>query len=456
MATNLFAGLRRIAELFFLRLEGEQVNTEHPDPVQLKQAYRDLTNLGALVDTVAGFIFAGGIKVESEDEEASAVCDEFNDRNEEELQTAVRESCLYGFTWLLPFWSVSDSEGPCSSLRVYSPSAVQLLTSETSDPSDSSDPSDLPRAIITSTINLRRTVQTITPTTWRIEVNGRQTQSGPNPLGMIPIVPVHLGRFSDDLFGSSVISDALYQTLREKAILRKKGISLERRQSTLLAVNGRATVDVLKPKLDRISGDSPAIPTVFLQDPKGSVNFVESRRGPEGIIELLQLLYHDAIVDGKIPEYLLGVGMPSAQASTKEQRAKVEALVTPLRSSWKKGLRQLNRIVLKLHELHEIRSFVTDVTSVSFGPLFEKDESAAADTLNKKSDAMLKLNSVGILSRETAQESIPELIPDVEREKQRLASERAESEPYPNPPPTNPPAPTDQSNPSEEPAPEAP
>lgn len=433
MALSLFSGLRRVAELFYVRLFGEQVNVEHLDPAQLKQAYREIANLRPLVDKVASFILAGGVEIESEDEDAADVLTADYKANDGTLRQAVRESCLYGFTHLLPFWDPGEGrkangEGRCR-LRVYSPSAVQFVTEETAEPGDQGP---FPRAVITSTIRLRTTIQTITETTWTIESSGRPTQSGVNPLGMIPLVTVHLGRFSDDLFGSSIITDALYQTLREKQVLRAKGLSIERRQSSLLAVSG-GRADIIKPKLEAMDSDKPTIPAIYLPDPKATVGFVESRRGPEGVIELLKMLYHDVIVDGQVPEFLLGVGMPSAQASTREQRAVLEGLISPLRSDWSEGLQQLNRVLLRLHEVHEIRSYVTDVTSVTFGPLFEKDAVAEADTLQKKSAALVQLNTLGIVSRETAQEAIPEIVGDVDREEERLASDRASADPYPNP-----------------------
>ncbi|HUT90454.1 MAG TPA: hypothetical protein VMY37_13210 [Thermoguttaceae bacterium] len=442
MALNLFSGLRRVAEIFYVRLFGEQINTEHLDADQLKQAYREVANLRPLVDTIAAFVLAGGITAESEDEDAAETLKNFLRLNMGALRRSCRESCLYGYTWLMPYWSPSKN---AARLRVYSPEAVKLRYSE-------DDPDEVAEAVITSTrVNITRR-QTITATTWKIEVTGKPTTSGTNPLGLIPVFPVHINRFSDDEFGSSVISDALYQTLREKAVLRSKGISVERRQSSILAVSG-GRADVIKPKLESADADKPTIPALYLPDPKATVSFVESRRGPEGVIELLKMLYHDVIVDS-ISEYALGVGMPSAQASTREQRIKIEAVVNPLRDDWLEPLELLMTLVLRLHEVHEVRRFADLETEISFGPLFEKDAVAEADTLQRKSAALATLNTLGMVSRETAQEALPEIIPDTEREKERLDAERAEAEPYrnPQPEPPNPRTPEpDTEEPAEEP-----
>ena len=432
---SFFSRLRRVPGLFRAAWldSGETTDTTRLDPAELKHAYRHLIFAKPVVDIAASFVLAGGIEVDCEDEEAAAVCEGFHKRNLSELQQGAIESCLYGYTYLLPFWDqdegrMAKGEGR-SRLRVFSPSAVTFVP-------DPDRPWVAKQVILAVTFDNRRVVQTIDATEWKIEVQGRVTQQGANPYGIIPLVQVQLNRFSDDLYGTGEIDAALHGSLKDYEELGRKGVKNEKRQNSVLILSGVKSFDVLKPKLEGMS--SEGVPGIHLPDPKATAKFLESARGPEGIIENLKRLYHAIVVQSQTPEYLFGVGMPSAQASTVEQRAVIERKTTRLRAAWSGALEQVNRIVLTLHEVHETRTFSTDVTTVSFGPMFEKDEAAAADTLQKKSDALVKLNTLGILSRETAQEAIPEIISDVKREADRLAAEKAAVEPYPNPPATGP------------------
>jgi len=415
-------GLRRVGDLFRVHnLEGETVNLEHLDPTQLKQAYREVPFVAPIVNVAASFIFAGGIEVRSEDEEAAEACTDFFRANDGDLQRAAVEACLYGYTWLLPHW---DDGRP--RLRVYSPGAVALIPHP-------DRPWVTQQAVITSTQGPKRTVQTITADRYEITVNGRVAERGRNPLGLIPVIPVHLNRFSDDLYGTGEISDVLYLSLREYALLRAKGIKIEKRQSSLLAISGLKGFEALKSKIEKLAAGD-AIPGIYLPDPKGSVKFVESLRGPEGIIELLKMLYHHIIGQSETPEYLLGVGMPSAQASTAEQRAVIERKTARLRSSWSAALQQLNHVVLRLHEVHQVRRYETMETDIEFGPLFDKDAAAAAAALQKKSVALVGLQSVGAISTETMRENLEEVVDDPEREAERVKKERESGAAFPYPP----------------------
>ncbi|MCX7731613.1 MAG: phage portal protein [candidate division WOR-3 bacterium] len=427
MADNIFLRtLRRIAGIFTIP-EGEIISSERLDPTQLKKAYRELPFVAPVVDVTASFIFAGWFEVEAEDEEIAKICNSFYERNKEVIQQAAIESCLFGYTWLVPYWDQGKSY-----LRLYSPNAITIFT-------DPENPQLLTKALIKTQINNITYQQEITPETWTIRIN-QEEKKGKNPYGIIPIVSVHLNRFSDEMFGSGEISDCLYNTMREYVALRTKACKIEKRQSSLLTISGVRGFETLKPKLESatdekttFSGTVSGIPGIYLPDPKGSVQFVESRRGPEGIIELLKMLYHHIIVQSGIPEYLFGVGMPAAQASTKEQRAAIERKTSRLRSFWTTPLQQLNSIILRLHEVHEFRSFPDKETSIWWGPIFEKDKQAEAETIARRVTALASLYSLGLISRETIYEALPE-ITDPGKEIERVKKELQEQEPYPNPP----------------------
>jgi hypothetical protein len=122
---------------------------------------------------------------------------------------------------------------------------------------------------------------------------------------------------------------------------------------------------------------------------------------------------------------MLGVHIPSSQASTKEQRAPVERKTERRRLVWTEALQKANEILLRMREYHDGEKSTTYETDFSWGAIFEKDKTAEADILDKKSKAVATLRELEIMSTESARKALPEVIDDPAKEKERVDQEKA-------------------------------
>ena len=387
------------------------------DPARLKDAYRKVLYAKPVVNLAASFIFAGGFEVKSEDESAIEALKKFWARNEGELQQAGVEFCLYGNTWL-----ALEFEGGELKLRVLPPDSVNVKQNQ-------EQPWVIDGYEIVQTYVMDRgqvkVKQTLSADTWKIELNGVVKSSGRNPYGIIPIVQVAATKFSDELYGTGEIDEALHETLTMYQLARNKGVKIENYHGgPMTVVRGVKDFELLKPKLE--SGDAAGVGFgVVLPDKDADMFFLESKRPTTERIELLKLLYHAIVVQSETPEYLLGVGMPDSSGATKEQRAPVERKAKRLRPRWGDALRAMNGIVLRAIEYHELVKFGTYETDIEWGPLFDRDEKQDAEVLNTRSQAVMGLADARIISVKTARKESG-IVEDPEAEQKQIDKEQAQ------------------------------
>jgi len=413
----------RVITKFWEYFTGEKKIIERLDEAQLKKAYREMQFVGPIVDLVNSFLFGNYFKISSEDENAQKVLQDFWDNNEALLLQAGLEGGLFGNTYLAFEYQEPDLPeariGQSGLLfKLLSPQSVKkVFNSEKPWLTDGYE--------IKVTIDQKEIRQIITNKTFEFLVNGRSVQKGDNPYDLIPIVHVAGTRFSDELFGTGEIDSGIYNLSERYDKVLTKAVTIEDYHGAPIPVfQGVKDFSDLKTKLESEEPGKPGF-GLYLPSKDSSVYFLESKRGTTNTVELLKLLYWGIVIQSRIPEYLFGVHVPEALASTREQRAPFENRINKRRLTWSTNLQEANRVILKMFEYHQGVTFSTDKTKINWGPIFEKNRIEEADVLDKKSRAIIALKEIGgLISEQTARESLPEIISNPDQEKERIESER--------------------------------
>jgi hypothetical protein len=414
MAISLWRGLRRVAQVFRFN-PGATLDERQLDAGQLKTAYREVVYVRPVVDLAAAFIFGGGFESASDDERAAAALGRFWPAQENALLQAGREFALFGNTYLAFEWDAAAGE---AKMRVLPPESVSFER-------DPERPWLVKRVAIRVSYDRKRVEQEISAEEYTIRVDGRVTQSGRNPYGLIPVVHVPNVRFSDELFGTGELDPALFSTLQQYQRTRDKGVKIEDYHgSPWLVATGVTDIEPLKSDLE--SGKPAEVGFGFALPKDATLSFLETTRGATDKVELLKMLYHGAVVQSRTPEFLLAVGMPAAQASTKEQRAPWERKVTLMRAAWAPALIEANRVVLRLLAAHRVERYSTEATEIRWGVIFEKDRREEAESRRIEVSTLTDAAGAGAISMKTVREHLPELVPDPAEEERRVAAERAE------------------------------
>uniref|UniRef100_A0A7C6EBU6 Phage portal protein n=1 Tax=candidate division WOR-3 bacterium TaxID=2052148 RepID=A0A7C6EBU6_UNCW3 len=409
----------RVLTKFWEYFTGERKTIERYDEAQLKKAYRKMQFIGPIVDLINSFLFGNYFKVSSEDENAQKILQDFWDDNKALLLQAGIENSLFGNTYL-----AFEYQEPNLLLKILSPQSVKKVLNP-------EKPWLIDGYEIKVTIEQKEIRQIITNQSFEFFVNGISQQKGDNPYGLIPIVHVTGTQFSDELFGTGDIDSGIYQlSERYEKILNKAVIIEDYHGAPIPVFQGVKDFSDLKTKLESEEPGKPGF-GLYLPSKDSQVYFLESKRGTGNIIELLKLLYWGIVIQSRIPEYLFGVHIPEALASTREQRAPFENRINKRRLIWSVSLQEANKIILKMLEYHQGLSFVTDKTKIDWGPIFEKNRTEEADILDKKTKAIALLKELGLISEQTALESLSELIINPNQEKERIEEEKTKSEsPY--------------------------
>jgi hypothetical protein len=403
----------RVITKFWEYFTGEKKVTERYDEIQLKKAYREMQFVGPIVDLVNSFLFGNYFKILSEDENAQKVLQDFWDNNKALLLQAGLEGGLFGNTYL-----AFEYQEPDLLFKVLSPQSVKKVF-------NSEKPWLVDGYEIKVTIDQKEIRQKITAQDFEFFVNGISKQKGDNPYGLIPIVHVAGTRFSDELFGTGEIDSGIYNLSERYDKVLGKAVTIEDYHGSPIPVyQGIKNFEDIKSDIESEKSGKPGF-GLYLASKDSSVYFLESKRGSGNAIELLKMLYWGIVIQSRIPEYLFGVHIPEALASTREQRAPFENRINKRRLIWSTSLHEANKIILKMLEYHQGLTFSTDKTKIDWGLIFEKNKTEEADILDKKSRAIIALKEIGgLISEQTARESLPEIISNPDQEKERIESEK--------------------------------
>lgn len=415
--------LKKVTEVidFWRFFGGKTKSLEHDDYTILKKAYRQKKTVRTIINLSTSFLFANWFEVTCEDNDAEEFLNEFWVKNHRGLLQAGIESGLFGNTYLgFEF----DPDKNSLIMKILHPDAIKPIH-------DKERPWLITGWRIKTKIESTTIEETITNKEWQILVNRKEKGilKGRNPYGILPIVHIAEICFSDELLGTGEIDAALYDLIEKYDRVLDKGVVTEEYHGSPIPIfKGIRDYSDLKQKLETEETWKPGMGLFMPKD--ADAKFLESTRGVGNTIELLKKIFYNIIIQSETPEYLLGVHIPAAQASTKEQRAPVERKTERRRLVWTEGLQQANKIILQIEEYHNNKKFKVYDTEIEWGPVFERDKTEDAEVIEKKSKAVAMLRELEIIGDETARGALPEIIDDPEKEKERIEKEKKEREKY--------------------------
>jgi len=382
----------------------------------LEKAYRQKQGIRPVINLSASFLFANWFEVTSEDEDAQEYLNDFWNRNRLSLLQGGIEGGLFGNTYLAFEY---DPPADKNQMKILHPGSVKPVF-------DKDKPWVIMGYAIKTKIGDTTIEELITTENYTIRINGRETdQGGENPYGILPIVHIAEIRFSDEVYGTGEVDEALYDMAEKYKTVLDNGVAIEEYHGSPIPIfKGVKNFTELQQKLEDEESWKPGM-GLFLPNKDSDVKFLESTRSVENAVELLKKIFYNFVIQSETPEFMLGVHIPSSQASTKEQRAPVERKTERRRLVWTEALQKGNEILLRMREYHDGKKATTYDTTISWGVIFEKDKAEDADVLDKKSKAVAVLSELGIMSVESARKALPEVIDDPDKETERIKKEKA-------------------------------
>jgi len=415
--------LQRISEsrTMLLMWPGRRQRMEHLNYEQLRRYYEEKPFVQRACELSTDFLFSGGFEVKSPDPKvAEALARLFADHREE-LDQAGIDGALYGNTALVLEW---DEEEERLRLRPEAPAGVRRIPRLLA-------PWKTEGYVIHIELEEGTFEQKLTLKESEIKT-GRTKVTEPNPYGVLPIVLIRERRRSEDENGVGVITTPVAEICDEYGELRAASSEGESYHGAPVPwVRGVKDSKAFAEMME--AGDWGPKQMLELTE-KGEAGFMETARGCEGAREQLKALFHGVIVETGIPEYVWGVHMESAQASTKEQRDAVQRHAARRRRYWTPRLVELSRAAVAMMSYHGVLSGArgegrgagdgVDI-AIEWGPAVEADRLAEAQALQANVIAVEGAVQSELLSRKTGI-SKTGLVEDPEGEEKLIEAERAE------------------------------
>jgi len=415
MKIRLFGeSLKKIAQVvdFWRFFTGKTTELKQYDYETLQKAYRQKKNVRTIINLSTSLMLSGWFEVLCEDEEAQTRLNEFWVNQRKRLLHAGREGALFGNTYLGFEW---QDEVVAKNIH---PGAIAPIFSK-------AKPWEIEGWKIKTKIENVNIEETITKKDWSVVVNRREISNlkGSNPYGVLPVVHIAECVFSNEIFGSGEIDEALFDLIEKYDRVLDRGVLTEEYHGSPIPIfKGVRDTKDLKEKVEEEESWKPGMGLFMPSD--SDAYFLESKRGVGNTIDLLKIIFYNIVIQSETPEYMLGVHVPASLASTKEQRSAVEMKTNRRRLVWTEALQRANEIVLRMIEYHENKKFKDYETNIKWGTVFEKDKKEEAEVIEKKSKASAMLKELEIISMETARNSLPEIIDDAEKEKERVKNEK--------------------------------
>lgn len=240
-----------------------------------------------------------------------------------------------------------------------------------------------------------------------------------HPFGRPPLVHIAEDQTLNEIYGRGAIDEALYQHIKDyETILAMtvKWVKYHGAPSPVIDGLGNP-LEFMKTLLGKAQASASTEggrvwhPGKLLGIGKNSkAYFLESAHGIDPI-ELLKVLYHMIVIDSRVPEFLFGVHMKSAQASTKEQLVNILKATEERRDIWTVA-------ILDISELLQLKKWgKAESLDVLWGP-------AELHSLKERAEVVAMLIAIEAISLETAMRQFPEIIPEVEDELKRIGGEK--------------------------------
>ena len=393
-----------------VNLFGSEDDYSKADAKTLRKAYHENLFIKAIVNLSANFVFPAPPRVQCEDEQAQELLNTLYKNYYETFLSVARDASLTGDGFLKVVYN-----GKVDLVEVF-PSKVVIIPSPL-------DLRDYERIEITYTpdINYSKDFLSVREI-WDKEkvelyVNDKLYQRIEHGLGEIPVIHVAYNRFSNELYGSGDVNEAVFRLVQqyEKVLeaVVKSFVYLGKPIPVFYVENTEKLEELLsKTDLERLTG-------LFLGK-EDKAEFLEPRNILKDAKDILELIFYNIVVLSETPEFLLGVHTPSSWASVKEQLHPIIRKTKRYQSIWKEKLKELNRIVLKYLEKFEGRKFATYETEIEFPEVEVKD-------VKDYAQALAQLTGAGIMKPEEAREVLRSLLPSFNQVVENLSQEQ---EPY--------------------------
>lgn len=265
---------------------------------------------------------------------------------------------------------------------------------------------------------------TITDETVKITKPGESPVEFDNPYGRPPIVHVAEQQMITDLYGEGILTRPLYNLLDDYEKVLSSAIRSQRYHGAPSPVitGGDNPAQVLADLGISSEGKNEKAWTpgkVLALAKDYNVSFLEAQNVGGIAPDLLNIIYWCIVVETGIPEWLFGVHMKAAQASTKIQLHNILSWNSERRDNYGEAIQELSMFL-------QTGSFnIKPESTVRPEIIWGSAELLELDELIK---AVAELITLGLLSKETAMHKFPTIIVDVERELENLRKEQEEAD----------------------------
>ncbi len=398
----------------FIDIFGKEDDFKKPDADTLREAYHSNLFIKAIVNITANFVFPAPPTVKCEDKTAQEILNKlYQDYYETFLQSA-RDASLTGNAFIKVLYNkgIDLIETYPSKVLIF-PSPYDIREYERIEVRHQTDPNYTGEISSIKEVFDKEKVQ--------VFVNDKLYSQTFHNLGEIPVIHVAYNRFSNELYGTGDINDAVFKLVQkyEKLLDAVVQSFIYHGKPMLVAhVEDRDTFhqEISKADFERFPG--------FVLGKEEKVEFLEAKQILKDGKDILELIFYNIVILTEVPEFLMGVHQPSSWASTKEQMHPIIRKTKRYQNIWKEKLKELNRIVLKLIEKHEGEKFSTYETVVEFPEVEQKE-------IKEYAQALSQLVGAGILKQEEAREVLKSVMPSLQ-EITKLLEEKDNYEPDKN------------------------
>jgi len=398
----------------FIDIFGKEDDFKKPDADNLREAYHSNLFIKAIVNISANFVFPAPPTVKCEDKTAEEILNKLYQNYYETFLQSARDASLTGNAFIKVLYNngVDLIETYPSKVLIF-PSPYDIREYERIEITHQPDQN------YSQNISLVREVWN--KNSMEVYINDRLEQRFEHKLGEIPVIHIAYNRFSNELYGTGDINDAVFKLIQkyEKLLDAVVESFIYHGKPMLVAhVEDREAFhqEVSKIDFERFPG--------FVLGKEEKVEFLEAKQILKDGKDILELIFYNIVILTEIPEFLMGVHQPSSWASTREQLHPIIRKTRRYQNIWKEKLKELNRIVLKFIEKHEGEKFSTYETVIEFPEVEPKE-------IKEYAQALSQLVGAGILKQEEAREVLKSVMPNLQ-EIAKLLEEKDNYEPDKN------------------------
>lgn len=397
MFGKILSPIRRLYQLVEINLFSAEDDLTQLDPEVLKELYRNSLFVKAIVNITASFVFPQPPKIECEDKTAEEILNKIWQDNYELLITLARDASLTGNAYL----KIGYKNG-IDLLEVY-PSKVQIIPV----PTDIREYEKIRIFHILPSF-LENTpayeiTEEYTKQTIKIYQNGQLYSQIENPIKEIPVVHIAYNRFSNELFGTGDINEAVYSLISQYERVLSSAVKNFEYHGQPMPVAKVEDIDVFAEQIKKQDWKKQKMLTIGKDE---DVKFLEATNISSDARTLLEVIFYNIVILSETPEFLMGVHTPSSYASTKMQMHPIVRKTKRYQSTFKEKLKEANRLILKSLEMFENYKFSTYETTVNLEPPDQKD-------IEIYTKSVSQLVSAGIITAEEGKELMKEVLPQI-------------------------------------------